>query len=114
MNELPLDQLSFEQLRRLLKTKFRVDSDSPQPVELELTEATQFRKNRSAATSANHQNYEHFSLLFAGPADRPLEQKTHSFTHDQLGTFQLFIVPVRLEQGKLYYEAVFNRTPASH
>jgi hypothetical protein len=52
--------------------------------------------------------------MFTGPADQFLEQKIYTFTNDQLGTFQLFIVPIRRDQGKLYYEAAFNRRVASH
>jgi len=114
MSEIPLDQLSFDQFHALLNTKFRVDSGSNQLLELELIETTQKKQNRPAAVSANHENYEQFSLMFTGPADQFLEQKIYTFTNDQLGTFQLFIVPIRRDQGKLYYEAAFNRRVASH
>lgn len=113
MNEVSLDQLSFDQFHALLNTKFRVDSGSNQLLELELIETTQKKQNRPGAVSVNQEEYEQFSLLFVGPADRFLEQKLYTFTHDQLGAFQLFIVPIRQNQDKLYYEAVFNRKIAS-
>jgi len=109
MNEISLDQLSFEQFQGLLNSNFRVGSDPAGALELELVEAVQYRRTNPPAGSANNQDYERFSLLFAGPADKPLPQMLHPFSHDQLGAFQLFIVPIRRDQGKLYYEAVFNR-----
>ena len=49
-----------------------------------------------------------FSLLFRGPAGRPLTQGTYRFEHGQLGSFSLFIVPMVLDQGGQGYEAIFN------
>ena len=53
-----------------------------------------------------------FSLLFAGPASRPLEQDTYGVEHDSLGSFPLFIVPVYSGNPEPHYEAIFNRTTA--
>ena len=38
-----------------------------------------------------------------------LPQAIHRFNHDQLGAFELFIVPIRRDDPGFYYEAVFNR-----
>jgi len=49
-----------------------------------------------------------FSLLFLGPEDVILPQRTYEMTHEDLGTFDLFIVPVgRTPQG-VQYEAIFT------
>ena len=50
-----------------------------------------------------------FSLLFRGPLEPPLPQQIHPFEHDQIGQFDLFIVPIKRDANGLYYEAVFNR-----
>ena len=55
------------------------------------------------------EGYECFSLLFSGPKDQSLPQASYEMTNEQLGTFPLFIVPVRDEGNKIYYEALFNR-----
>jgi hypothetical protein len=58
---------------------------------------------------ANPQQYENFSLLFHGAQSQPLGQGTYSFEHPQIGSFDLFIVPIAAENGQLHYQAVFNR-----
>jgi hypothetical protein len=52
---------------------------------------------------------ESFMLLFHGPSDRMLPQGTYAFTHDELGRFDLFIVPIGQAPGVFQYQAVFNR-----
>ncbi len=49
-----------------------------------------------------------FSLLFRGPDRLRLHQATHPITHDALGAFDLFLVPVGLGPGGAEYEAVFS------
>jgi hypothetical protein len=109
MNEISLNELSFERFQSLLNTPFRVGADPACGVQLELVEATRYRRSPPATAATTGPVFEQFSLVFIGPAEQPLPQAMHSFTHDQVGLFQLFIVPIRLDQGKLYYEAVFNR-----
>jgi hypothetical protein len=63
---------------------------------------------------AHAATYECFSILFSGPRGRLLEQQIHELTHEQLGTFSLFLVPVATEDTQqYYYEAVFNRQRAA-
>src|SRR4051812_4173245 len=57
---------------------------------------------------------EQFSLLFSGSRRRPLGQDTYTFEQAQLGRFDMFIVPVgRNDESLNYYEATFNRAPAT-
>lgn len=49
-----------------------------------------------------------FTLLFRGPEDKPLAQGIYSFSHGQVGTFMMNIVPVGPGESGLLYEAVFN------
>jgi hypothetical protein len=41
-----------------------------------------------------------------------LDQGVRNFIHDQMGQFELFIVPIRQDAQGFYYEAVFNRLRA--
>jgi len=50
-----------------------------------------------------------FSLLFRGPQQPPLAQQIYLFEHDDLGGFDLFIVPIRQDAQGRYYEAIVNR-----
>ena len=52
--------------------------------------------------------WESFALLFDGPVGE-VPQGLYPVEHGQLGTFGLFLVPVRTRAGKQCYEAVFNR-----
>lgn len=50
-----------------------------------------------------------FSLEFAGPADQPLDQRTHRLAHRALGRLEIFLVPVQPgADDRPRYEAVFN------
>jgi hypothetical protein len=50
-----------------------------------------------------------FSLLFHGPPQPSLAQQIYPFEHDGLGGFDLFIVPVRQDAQRRYYEGIVNR-----
>ncbi len=63
----------------------------------------------SKSAMAGSDDERRFSILFRGPADRPLGQESYVFEHDQIGRFALFIVPMRPEQEARYYEVIFNR-----
>lgn len=51
---------------------------------------------------------ESFSLLFQTPSTAPPEQGIFSLLHDQLGTHDLFLVPIRQSEESLFFEANFN------
>lgn len=50
-----------------------------------------------------------FAVVLGGPADTFLEQATYSVRHREIGTFDLFIVPVGTDGRTVRYEAVFTR-----
>ena len=109
MNQVSLDELTLENFSELLNTKFRVRLDSATVLEAHLTEATRARPSGSAPTGSDASRFESFSLVFCGPADRPLAQGIHRFEHEQIGAFDLFIVPIAREAQAMKYQAVFNR-----
>ena len=51
---------------------------------------------------------EMFSIVFRGPLDTFLVQRTYTFDHETMGTFSLFIVPISKDENGFSYEAVFN------
>jgi len=61
---------------------------------------------------APHPHYEQFSLFFRGPGDVLLPQRTYEFEHAKLGTFVLFLVPIKQDENGVYYEAAFSRLAA--
>lgn len=81
-------------------TKFRVQLDEAHTLELELIEANEIH---SPTTQ------EQFSLIFRGPLDVPLQQRTYQLDHEHLGTNALLLVPIARRPEGLVYEAFFNR-----
>jgi len=109
MKEISLDQLSAGRFAELVRTRFNILAEPGVEVILELIAVTMPRSNAQESMSPGDPRTESFSLLFAGPADRPLGQGMYRFAHEHLGWFDLFIVPVSAEPGARQYEAVFNR-----
>lgn len=95
-----LENLKLNSFFECLGTKFRVYAGDDKSVELELVEAVD---------SGSNTRQERFSLLFRGPLDTALDQSMYKIEHDRLGSFDLFIVPVGINESGREYEVVFNR-----
>jgi hypothetical protein len=108
MSEAPLDSLSFASFAELVHAKFQVLVEPGLEVSLELAIVAAPSPGPERVPPGSQQ-FEAFSLLFNGPLDRPLAQRTYRFTHERLGSFDLFIVPVSADRNARQYEAVFNR-----
>ena len=102
MKDISPDQLTFEIFNRRLHSQFCVLVDSANTVQIELFEVTR-------GDSISNPRQETFSLLFNGPASPILSQRTYCFEHDEIGRFDLFIVPVGENQTGVQYQAIFNR-----
>ena len=92
--------LTFQVFTENLNTKFQIPVNDSQRVEVELAEISELKK-----TPRN----EEFAIVFRGPKEAFLGQGMRPLEHDQLGKFDLFIVPIRDDDKGYYYEAVFNR-----
>lgn len=92
--------LTHEAFSQNLNTKFQVVLDENTTVELELVEVSEVKL---------HPRQEEFAVEFRGPLEMFLDQGVRDFAHEQLGRFELFIVPVERDAQGFYYEAVFNR-----
>jgi hypothetical protein len=93
--------LTEKEFSKHVNTKFRVAVEPP--VELELTEVKGYLSREHEETGM-----ERFSAFFRGPVDRFLRQQTYSIEHEQMGAFELFLVPVSQGHDGFRYEAVFN------
>ena len=82
-----------------LHTKFGLRQAINKPIELELVHVSELQ-------STPHQ--EIFSILFRGPLEILLPQRTYQLEHEQMGMLSLFIVPVGKDEQGYEYEAVFN------
>lgn len=95
--------LTEKEFLQHLNTKFRVNVDAAQPVELELVEVKGYE------SKANEQaGLERFSVFFSGPAEFLLPQHTYALMHEKMGKFDIFLVPIGRGERGFRYEAVFN------
>jgi hypothetical protein len=92
------DNLNSKTFSAHLHSSFRVPRAGAGPARLELVEVVE--SNLSPAL-------DQYSVFFLGPAT--LGQGTHNLEHDQMGSFDLFLVPVGAEGDRVRYEAAFSR-----
>ena len=90
--------LTHDEFARQVNTRFQAQTDPG--VELELIEVSELKL---------HPQQEEFTIVFRGPGNAFLEQGIRSLTHEQMGQFEIFLVPIRQDAQGFYYEAVFNR-----
>lgn len=95
-----VENLKLENFSQHLNSKFAVKRETERPVELELVEATDL---------GSTPRLEQFSIIFRGPHNPKLEQAIYSLEHQEIGAFDLFIVPIKRGEDGIYYEAIFNR-----
>jgi hypothetical protein len=93
--------LTHEVFAAQLNTKFTIPLDEANRVELTLIEVSELILSP---------RQEQFSIVFRGPLDMFLGQGMRAFDHDQMGQFELFLVPIKKDDEGFHYEAVFNRT----
>ena len=94
------DGLTHDEFSKNLNTKFQVQIDENSPVELELIKVSELKV---------YPQQEEFAIEFRGPLDLFLNQGIFIFKHEQIGEFEIFIVPIRKDDQGFKYEAVFNR-----
>lgn len=87
----------------LVGSRFRIGVDAATPMEVELIEARGLSAGH--ATAARR---EAFSLIFLGPPVSLLPQRRYGFEHDELGSLEIFIVPIGRDDRGVRYEAIFS------
>ena len=97
--------LTHEEFSKNANTKFQVQADENTRVDLELIKISELKI---------YPQQEEFTLEFRGPSDVFLGQGVRNFSHDQMGQFELFIVPVKQDAQGFYYEVIFNRLRQSN
>jgi hypothetical protein len=83
-----------------LNTVFQIQLAPDQPVDATLVEVLDQKKGPTV---------ESFSILFLAPPDAPVDQRIFNVEHPELGSLELFLVPVGLTDEGLKYEGVFSR-----
>ena len=111
MNDVPTENLTLEIFSPLLNSKFKFSADGAHSLdmELELTEAKAFGGPHTVKPDRNGMVQDCFSLMFDGPESPVLPQRIYSLEHENIGRFDLFIVPVEKVPDGIRYQALFNR-----
>jgi hypothetical protein len=94
------DVLQHEAFVARVNSTFRIHTDEGETIDAELTEVSEH------LLSARQ---ERFAIVFRAPNEKFLGQGLRRLEHDQMGSFDLFIVPIGSDEKGTYYEAVFNR-----
>ena len=95
--------LTEKEFSQHVNTKFRVNLDAEYGVDLELFDVKGYMSKHNEQTGM-----ERFSVYFQGPGEPYIPQKSYTVQHDQMGEFELFIVPIAKTDAGFRYESVFN------
>ena len=106
IDRVALEGFSLETFAPLVGHVFRVPVDESSPLELTLAEAAAFEDSGSGAREGEGLRAP-FSLVFTGPLQPVITQGTVPLEHPDLGSIQLFLVPIGPEEATMRYEAVF-------
>ncbi|MEM7049389.1 MAG: hypothetical protein AAF604_07005 [Acidobacteriota bacterium] len=96
-----LDQLQKDAFADRVGTKVHLTLPDSAELELTIHEVT-------ALPQHDGQTRPPFSVLFRGPEAPVLEQAIYSLGHSDLGTMELFLVPLGPKKSGFEYEAVFT------
>jgi hypothetical protein len=105
------EKLTYVTFSEHLGETFQVHLGTADAIAMELFQATPHGRStppEGQAAAVPHES-DSFSIIFHGPPDRMLSQGTYHFEHAHIGSFPLFIVPIGSANGRIQYEAVFNR-----
>jgi len=94
--------LTEEEFSKHQGTKFHTRLDARE-TDLDLKEV-----KRYPAATTEQSGMERFSVFFTGPRDPFLPQGSYQMSHESMGRFELFLVPVAGDEQGFRYEAVFN------
>jgi GNAT superfamily N-acetyltransferase len=95
-----IDTLSKERFVGMVGSRFSASRDDINSFEIDLVDIVDHGSTVSQAQ---------FSLMFVGRADAPALQGVYTLQNEELGSFELFLVPVARDAQGLHYEAVVNR-----
>jgi hypothetical protein len=102
-----LDTMKSETFLPFLGTAFHVAVAEGSDVVLRLVEVFPLGRKPARLVRPGQRDVA-FSLRFAGPAEPFLPQRTWPVSHPDLGTHEIFLVPVGRSEDGFEYEAVFN------
>lgn len=101
-----LERFTREMFQTRVGERLRVRLPSGTTLDLELSGVRPLVDHAGDRLAEGHR--EPFALTFTGPEGIGLPQATYHFTHDDLGEFEMFIVPIERVGNRLTFEAIFT------
>jgi Domain of unknown function (DUF6916) len=95
--------LTVSHVRPHVGSRFRLHANDV--LDLDLVELDESGSGSAAPPEAARAP---FSVVFLGPREPVLPQRIYRLEHDELGTLDLFLVPIARDAAGVRYEAVFN------
>ena len=100
-----MNQLTMNDFEPHVNSTFAVHYGGEEPLELTLVSVTPLGE----PPDPGQDRRQSFSLLFTNlMTDKYLVQQIYEVVHSELGTLQLFLVPMGPGKGGMAYEAVFS------
>ena len=97
-----LEKLTFEDFSPLREQEFQIELEHNTTLVVRLIDIT---INNPKDERGGRQS---FSIVFRGPRDLEMTQGTYPVSHEELGEFNLFLVPIGPDEKGMCFEAVFN------
>jgi len=101
-----LDKLKSGDFIPYINQKFHIHVASTRPLEAELIEVSELGAEPRADSQLAVRRA--FSLVFRGPPDPILPQAIYRVAHVEMGSIDLFLVPIGPDGQGMRYEAVFT------
>jgi hypothetical protein len=103
-----LETLTVDAFQPRVGDTFRIRHRPEHEVEAELIEARPLGGGPSRAPSETSQRRTPFSLSFRTSLTAPLPQSIYQVVHDEMGAYEIFLVPVGPDGKGMVYEAIFT------
>ena len=103
-----LETLTVDVFQPRVGETFRIRASPDHEIEAELVEARALGGGPSRAPSDGSQRRTPFSLSFRTSLTAPLPQSIYEVVHDELGAYEIFLVPVGPDGTGMVYEAIFT------
>lgn len=102
-----LENLTLEAFQPRVGNTFIIRATPEQAIDAELIEARALVDPGRSPKGASSQRTP-FALLFRTTLRGALPQRIYSVEHDEIGAYELFLVPVGPDEKGMVYEAIFT------
>lgn len=101
-----LDRVTSTDFRQHLNERFLIRPHTSPPVEVELISIDDL--GEGSAGEDSHGRRQPFSVVFRSlQLDSYLLQRIYTVEHEQMGSLDIFLVPIGPDQHGMRYEAIF-------